>query len=70
MGLLYGYTCKMGEDNAEGQVLAWGLIINCQSGKTEQHLLFVIVGLFLTEKVGPEIDPLAFWKVFMQPNFE
>lgn len=56
MGLLYGYPCKMEEDCAGGQMLAWGLIINRQSGKTE-CLLFVTVLLSLIEKVGPEIDP-------------
>lgn len=35
----------MGEESAGGKVLAWELIINCQSGMTKQHLLFVIVSL-------------------------
>lgn len=35
----------MEEEYAGGKVLAWELIINCQSGMTKQHLLFVIVSL-------------------------
>lgn len=49
MGLLYGYTCMMGEEYAGGKLLALGLIINCQSGMTKQHLLFIIVSLPQTE---------------------
>lgn len=65
MGLLHGYTYKMGEFYAGGKVLARGLIINCQSRITKQHLLFVIVSLPHRESWR-----LIHKQLSMQSNFE